>query len=420
MILKTKRVLSLALAILIFVVAKAQSDFRPGYIITLQGDTINGTIYFRSDKANAKNCIFKKSADTEKVVYTPDQIKSYKFIDGKYYISSISMNYKFKDLVFLEYAIKGTVSIYYYQDDVKDHYFVMKDTTMIELNHQDRLTGNVEKDNLILSKPEKYKDQLRLLMQDQPSLFGNIGQIECNAKDLISVTKEYQKLSCPSQECIQFEKKTDGNLKFKLGMSTSIGRSYLSTPPYDITRSDYEETKYLDIKPVLTYGIGALLNMYVDYNGRNKLCFQLSPALNFVEYNSYKERTLSPLLYVYKLNIKYSTLRIPLLLKYSFYSSNRSIYPFVKFGTGYDIYLSQKGSYEYYSTPISGSTNQTSIYNIPLNKVSHSNNVYFVAGLGVDIKMRKNLLSIGANYTQENGPLNGVRSDAQFEIEFQF
>ncbi|MGB8491122.1 MAG: hypothetical protein WCE64_08685, partial [Bacteroidales bacterium] len=53
-IFNTKRVFSLALTIIIFSVASAQSDFRSGYIITLQGDTINGLINFRGDKANAK------------------------------------------------------------------------------------------------------------------------------------------------------------------------------------------------------------------------------------------------------------------------------------------------------------------------------------------------------------------------------
>jgi len=140
-IFKTKRVFLLVLTILIFFAVKAQSDYRTGYIINLQGDTIYGLINFKGDKANAKSCIFKKGNDLEKVTYTPSQIKSYQFVDGKYYLSSISLNYKLKDHVFLECLIKGSLSVFYYQDDVKDHYFVAKDTSIIELDHHDRLTG---------------------------------------------------------------------------------------------------------------------------------------------------------------------------------------------------------------------------------------------------------------------------------------
>jgi len=418
-ILKSKRVLSITLTILLFSVVKAQSDFRPGYIITLQGDTISGLINFRGGKANAKDCVFKKKDDPEKVTYTPNQIKSYQFIDGKCYLSVTSMNLKFKELIFLEYIIKGSINIFYYQDDVKDYYFAVKDTTLIELDHHDRLTGNAEKDILIMAKPEKYKKQLKLLVQDQPSLFSNIDRIDCNTKDLIMLTKKYQNLSCPSQECIQYDKRTGRSIKFKFGILSSVGLSHLSSPPYNMYISDYDETKCLDFKPTITYEIGATLNMYLDYTGRKKFCVQLSPSLNFVEYTSNEERSLSPLLYVYKLNIKYTTLKIPLLLKYSFYSSNRSVFPFVKLGPECAIYLSQKGSYNYYSVLLSNPTSQPTVYIKPLNQVSKSTKFYFVAGTGTDIKCGKNLLSVGAIYTCGEGELYGFRSDVQLQIEFQ-
>ncbi len=419
-IFKLKLVLSLAIPILFFFDVKAQSDFKPGYIITLQGDTVNGLINFRGDKANGKGCMFKTATERESVTYTPDQIKSYRYIDGKYYVSSISLNCGFKEQVFLEYVIKGSVSIFYYQDEVKDHYFALKDSSVLELDHHIRLTGNAEEDILILAKPEKFKEQLTLLTQDQPTLIGKIDGIDCSTKDLISITKEYQTLSCPSQECIQFEKKTSGRFKVKFGILSAAGLSHLSSPPYNMYISDYEETKCLDFKPAFTFEIGAALNMFLDYTGRNKFCIQLSPALNFVEYTSNEERPLPPLLYIYKLNVKFTTLKIPLLLKYSFYSSNKSILPFVKFGPGFAIYLRQKGSYEYYSVPLSGSTSQPTIYTKPLNEVSKSTEIYFVAGAGIDLKCGKKLLSVGATFAYGESQLEGYRSDTQLQVEFQF
>ncbi|MGB8491312.1 MAG: outer membrane beta-barrel protein, partial [Bacteroidales bacterium] len=184
--------------------------------------------------------------------------------------------------------------------------------------------------------------------------------------------------------------------------------------------SDYEETKNLNFKTAYTYEIGASLNMYLDYTGRNKFCIQLSPTLYFVEYYSNEERPLSPLLYVYKLNIRYTTLKIPLLLKYSFYSSNRSIFPYMKLGPGLAIYLSQKGAYEYYSVPIAGSTDPTAVYNKPLNQVAKFTYIYFMAGIGTDIIFGNNLMSVGVTYEYGEGQLKGFRSDAQLQIEFQF
>jgi hypothetical protein len=419
-IFKTKRVFSLVLTILIFTLVKAQSDFRPGYIITLHGDTINGLIDFRGERANAKVCIFKKGADSEKVKYTADKIISYRFVDGKYYVSCNSINYKFKDLIFLEYVIKGAISIYYYQDDFKDHYFVAKDTMVIELDHHDRLTGNAEEDNLILAKPEKFRAQLEILIQDQPALNGNIDRIDCNTKNLISITKEYQKVSCPDQECILYEKKTVGSVKLKFGMFSSVGLSQLSSHPYDMYVSDYEETKFLDFKPAFTYEMGASINMYLDYIGRNKFCIQLSPALNIGEYSSNEKKVLFPMMYVYKLNIKYTTLNVPLYLKYSFYSSNRTIFPFVKLGSGCAIYLRTKGKYQYYTVPVTGSPTQSTVYNKPLNQVPEMIKIFYVASLGTDIRCGKKLLSVGAAYSHGEDQLKGYHSDIQLQFEFQF
>ena len=226
-----KRVCSLMVISLLFFSAKAQADFRPGYIITLQGDTLNGFIDLRSDKANAKAVVFKEGNGLEKSTYTPDQIKSYRFDNGKYYLSGFFVDYEMKDQVFLEYVVKGPVSILYYQDDVKDHYFIAKDSSIINLDNHDRLSGNAEKDVLILSKPARFKAQLKLLFKDQPALYEQIDKMDCNTKDLVGLAKAYFELSCSSPACIQYEKKTGGDLKIKFGMLVSGGLSHLSSPP---------------------------------------------------------------------------------------------------------------------------------------------------------------------------------------------
>lgn len=416
----SKRVCSLVVIILLFFVAKAQAEFRPGYIITLQGDTVNGFIDLRSDKANARAVVFKEVTGLEKRTYTPDQIKSYRFDNGKYYLSGFSLDYEMEDQVFLEYVVKGSVSILYYQDDVKDHFFIAKDSSIIKLDNHDRLSGNAEKDVLILSKPARFKAQLKLLFNDQPVLYEQIDKMDCYTKDLVGLVKAYFELSCSSPTCIQYEKKTGGDVKIKFGMLVSGGLSHLSSPPYNMYISDYDETKYLNFGPAFTYEIGTAINLYFDYSGRNRYSMQLSPTLGFVEYKSNEERTISPLLYVYKLDVKYTTLKIPLLLKRSFYCSNRSILPYLKLGPGVAVYLSQKGNYTYYSVPVSDPTRETTVYRKSLNQASKPACAYIMAGAGTDIKYGNKLIAVGATYAYGKGQLEGFRSDIQFQMEFQF
>lgn len=419
---KSKQTFSIVLSICLFLGVKAQSDFRPGYIITLQGDTVKGLINYRGDIGNAKDCIFKKEVDQEKIIYAPDQIKSYRFIDGKYYISTNYLNYKFKNQVFVEYIIKGSISIYYYRDDITDHYYTSKDTLVIELDHHEIEATIPENGNLVQRKSQKYKGQLKYLMSDQPALFNKVDGIVCNTKDLISLTREYQKLSCPSQECLTYEKKTGKDIETKFGMFFSAGLSHLSSPPYNITLSDFDVTKALNFKTSFTYEIGATLNFYLNLIDENKFCIQLSPALNFVNYESYMERTLYPLLYSYKINIDFTALKVPLLFKYSFYSSNWSFIPYAKLGVGCAIYLNQKGTYYYSSVPLPGVAIQRSDYleSLTTSYDTKPKKFYFLIGTGTDIKLGKKLLFVGATYEYGEGQLKGFRSDAQLQIGFQF
>lgn len=168
-ILKHKKLRLLALFTFLSIQVKAQSDFRPGYVINTQGDSINGFINYRNDIKNTEECIFQKELNSNKVIYKPHQLKSYGFIDGKYYISNNSQNFKSVPNVFLEYISKGSINIFYYRDNTQGHYIASKDTLIVELNH---LVNNVNTStNSTLTKSDRYKDQLKFLMRDQPTIF---------------------------------------------------------------------------------------------------------------------------------------------------------------------------------------------------------------------------------------------------------
>jgi len=419
-ILKTKRIFFVVLTIFFVLGIKAQTDFRPGYIITLQGDTIKGLINYGGDATNAKGCTFKKEDNQNKVIYTPDQISSYRFIDGKYYVSSNSIKYKFQTPVFLEYVIKAAVSIYYCKDGENERYFTARDTLVMELDHYVDV-DNFPKDDSKISKPsQKYKGQLKYLMIDQPSLFEKTNGTDCNAKSLISLTKEYQKLSCPSQECLLYEKKTYKDVKFKFGVFGSTGLSNLSSPPYAAGVSDYSVVKYLDFHTSLTYEIGASLNLYLNFIGENKYSVQLSPALNHVDYKSYMEYPLNSLIYSYKTNIGFTTLKIPMVFKYSLYSSTWPVIPFARFGMGFAIYLKQKGLYEYRSYADVNDNHGTYYSESLTTNISKPTCAYFIAGVGVDVKSGKKFVTVGANFEYGNGQLEGYRFDALLQIGYQF
>lgn len=90
------RLICLKTCLLLIPVLYAQNNYRPGFIITVQKDTIYGEIDYRTDKMNAKRCVFQSQGnDTEPVTYHPFEILGYRFTDdGKYYVSkNIELKY---------------------------------------------------------------------------------------------------------------------------------------------------------------------------------------------------------------------------------------------------------------------------------------------------------------------------------------
>ncbi|MES2798216.1 MAG: hypothetical protein V4683_19765 [Bacteroidota bacterium] len=101
----------------------AQTDFRPGYIITNQQDTLFGQIDFRGDLRNSNICDFIEKGKTKKVSFKPFEIEGYRFENSKYYISK-KWN---KTTLFVEFLVNGKLRLYYFKDVEKDHFLIEKD-----------------------------------------------------------------------------------------------------------------------------------------------------------------------------------------------------------------------------------------------------------------------------------------------------
>ena len=65
----------------------AQTDFRPGYVITNSNDTLYGEIDYRGDRLMSEVCKFRSNG-RDIVEYTPYDIAAYRFTDSKYFVES--------------------------------------------------------------------------------------------------------------------------------------------------------------------------------------------------------------------------------------------------------------------------------------------------------------------------------------------
>jgi hypothetical protein len=195
----------------------AQNEYRQGYIITLQYDTLHGFIQNNDYGKNSKICEFKQDSDDQTVTYKPFDIIAYQFDNGKYYFSKTIFIDGNREDVFLEYLIKGKLNIYYQRREKGDYYFAEKendslllltyDNVYYDYNWEERKYEPVAgKTNLKYRESTKYMGILKYLMADYPQLTSEIEHTELNRKSLINLAQDYHYLVCNDEDCVIYEK----------------------------------------------------------------------------------------------------------------------------------------------------------------------------------------------------------------------
>jgi hypothetical protein len=180
----------------------AQSDFRPGYVIKTNGDTLFGQIDYRGDKLMSSICKFK-SIDKTILEYTPNDITAFRFNGSKYYVSKEINNKK----IFLEYLINGQVNIYYNRDGKGDHYYLdKKDVRITEIPYEEGT--KIINDKQFYYESKKHIGILNYYLQDAPDLQSRIQSIQKpEHQNLIKLAEDYHNAVCKGEKCIIYEKK---------------------------------------------------------------------------------------------------------------------------------------------------------------------------------------------------------------------
>jgi len=166
----------LSLAILLPIFSFAQSNYKPGYVVNLKGDTSKGFIDYKEWENNPASISFKNSLSGSAQQFTTNDIKYFRINNSEAYarysgsISTDPVNVGHLStgrdtstrtaVVFLKVEASGKyVTLYSYTDDLKKRYFVAEQGNQPgELIY--RFYMNSEQGNLASVTETKYKGQL--------------------------------------------------------------------------------------------------------------------------------------------------------------------------------------------------------------------------------------------------------------------
>ncbi len=184
-----------------------QADFRKGYIITVEGDTLHGLVDFRGDRYNSANCTFKGGPVAEAVTFEPGSVIGYGFENGRHYLSKTVEAESGDRVFFMEVLLNGRIDLFYYRSaDNDSHYFVETvKGELLSLFEKQRMVSDPEIGRGIL-RIKYYVGTLRYAMSDAPGLAADIEKVALNQKELVRLIQQYHEFLCSEEQCVTFIK----------------------------------------------------------------------------------------------------------------------------------------------------------------------------------------------------------------------
>lgn len=180
----------------------SQSNFKEGFIITNQNDTLFGLIDFRTDFENSVKCDFKLNELDSTKSFQPGDIASFWLTqDGKRYETKTVVIDNKSRTYFLEYLVQGIINLYYLGLDNGYYFFEKEDGTLIALTKKpdEFIHNKVKEDNV-------YKGKMGYVFKDYFPLAQKSADASFDRKSMIEFTKSYHEKMCETGEsCIVFE-----------------------------------------------------------------------------------------------------------------------------------------------------------------------------------------------------------------------
>jgi hypothetical protein len=184
---------------------QAQSYFRPGFIITLQQDTIYGEVDLRINSINAHRCTFRATGSNEIQNFAPFDILGYRFTEeGKFYVSkAVELAPEKPDTVFLEFLLQGMRSLYYYETEQGvPIYFVQVGNRLVKVDAP-QLSKN--EGPMFTWGEGRYQPILRVVF-DSPKVQKEIDNVKYTRQSMIQLARDYHYATCTTgEDCVEFE-----------------------------------------------------------------------------------------------------------------------------------------------------------------------------------------------------------------------
>jgi hypothetical protein len=311
------KLLSLFLLSLVSAALYSQ-DFRKGFIITPQNDTLRGYVSYREALRAHRVCSFKATSNHDVVKYEPTQLKGYGFDDNANFISKLAeVRDSVYEQVFLEVLVSGKVTLYKYdyfyfleKDDGKLHRLIVKEVA----RERDGTT--------YIGKSTHHIGVVKVMLGDCEALRPSLEKFELNEKTISRFVGRYNQ--CFGGTAVVYKEKKSW-FKAEIGILGGVSLSTLEVTSEN-DWNDYLTSPYhKSTAPV--GGVSFLLS-----SPRLNERFGFLGEAQFVKssYYSFSQIGSGSSIQRNYISITVSQVRIPIAVRYTF--TGKKISPFVDAG----------------------------------------------------------------------------------------
>ncbi|MBO4483635.1 MAG: hypothetical protein J5735_07445 [Prevotella sp.] len=227
-------------------VTMAQTNLKPGYVITNSGDTIRGNIDFRTNDKLSKQCDFWANGGNVKTTYKPGDIEGFRFgHNGKYFVTRRLNVTGEPELYFAEFMVHGKMNLYCIVHNSDEYYFFEReDGEMAELTKRSSAYSSVgsfaiqEAKDHLQEKREQFGKVKSLLQKSWKAVEG-VDDNNMSRKKLVNVVRDYHNDVCTDAgKCMVYEYNETSD-KFKMHFKVLAGfASYLTEESINQNYSD--------------------------------------------------------------------------------------------------------------------------------------------------------------------------------------
>ena len=202
-------ILTIVMLAIFAAMTMAQTNPKPGYIITNSGDTIRGNIDFRTNESLSKQCVFWANGRSESTTYKPGDIEGFRFDNnGKYFVTRRLSLFGDPQLYFAEFMVQGKMNLYCVAYDRDEYFFFEREDGEMALltNRAFLITSSLQDEKDKLEEKKEQYGKVKVLLQDSWKAASEMTGDDLTRKQLVKVVRDYHNDVCTDgSSCVVYE-----------------------------------------------------------------------------------------------------------------------------------------------------------------------------------------------------------------------